>query len=109
MKNYRQAGDTLTLTAPAGGVTSGSVYLIGALLVVATFSADDGAPFTGARSGVYELPKAGGEAWAQGAALYWDNNAKKFTTTATNNTRAGYAVADALSAATVGAVLLTGN
>lgn len=45
--------------------------------------------------------KATGEAWAVGAKIYWDNTAKKFTTTATSNTLCGYALGAALAADTV--------
>lgn len=45
--------------------------------------------------------KATGEAWAVGAAIYWDDTAKKFTTTATDNTLCGYALETALAADTV--------
>lgn len=44
--------------------------------------------------------KATGEAWTVGQAIYWDNTAKKFTTTASGNTKCGYALEPALSAAT---------
>jgi len=106
MKNFIQPGSKLQFTAPVGGVISGNAYLAGALVVVACISAPAGAQYSAATSGVYELPKATGETWAEGAALYWDDTAKKFTTTATNNTRAGNAAASAISAATVGAVFL---
>ena len=48
MKNFVQPGDVVELTAPSGGVVSGTVYLIGALVVVATVTAAEGAKFNGA-------------------------------------------------------------
>jgi predicted RecA/RadA family phage recombinase len=108
MQNFIQPGNALTFTAPVGGVVSGGAYLIGALLVVAAVSASAGESFSGARVGVFELPKASGQAWTEGAALYWDNTAKVCTTTSTSNTRIGYATRAAASGATVGAVLLSG-
>ncbi|WNG37874.1 DUF2190 family protein [Archangium violaceum] len=108
MKNYIQPGQSLTLTAPAGGVTSGQPYLIGSLFVVATGSAAAGSPFVGARCGVFELTKTAGQAWTEGAALYWDNAARACTTVSTSNTRIGWAAQAATSAATTGAVLLSG-
>lgn len=108
MKNYLQHGDTLSLTAPAGGVVSGTPYLIGAALFgVAAHSADAGAAFELRRRGVFNsMPKTTGEAWAEGAALYWDNTAKKFTTTVGTNTLVGAAVVAALAADTIGTVIL---
>lgn len=56
--------------------------------------------------GTYACPKATGQAWAQGALLYWDNTAKNFTTTVSTNTLAGHAESAALSADTTGAIRL---
>lgn len=92
MKNFVRHDGRLPFTAPAGGVVSGTAYLIGALLVVALFSAAAGAQFTGQVEGVVTLPKASG-AVTEGALLYWDNTAKNVTTTPTSNTKIGYALA----------------
>jgi predicted RecA/RadA family phage recombinase len=102
MKNYVQEGDVLTLTAPTGGVVSGKAYLIGSMLVVAVASASAGAPFEGNLEGVHTLDKASGQAWTEGAKLYWDNTA----TTATSNTFCGFAAVAAQTADTTGKVLL---
>lgn len=59
-KNYIQDGNVLTLTAPAGGVKSGGVYAIGALVVVAVADAAAGADFAGHTGGVWRLPAANG-------------------------------------------------
>ena len=56
-----------------------------------------------------DAPKATGEAWTMGQKLYWDNTAKKFTTTATSNTLCGYAAAPAASADTTGSVDFNSN
>lgn len=45
--------------------------------------------------------KATGEAWAIGAAIYWDNGNSRFTTTLTSNTLCGNATETALAGATV--------
>lgn len=66
-KNYIQDGKVLTLTAPAGGVTSGGIYAIGTLVVVAVADAAAGADFAGCPSGVWRLPAANG--LAAGAAV----------------------------------------
>lgn len=107
MKNFIKCGDTLTLTAPVGGVVGGTAYLIGAILVVAVASVAAGAQFEGRRVGVFTLPKATG-AWTEGALLYWDDTAKNLTTTSTSNRRIGCAAAAALSGDATGQVLLTG-
>jgi predicted RecA/RadA family phage recombinase len=108
VKNFIQPGNTLTLTAPSGGVVSGSAYLIGSLFVVASGSADAGEPFEGVRVGAFTLPKATGQTWTEGAALYWDDTAKVCTTTATSNTRVGWSASVAATGASTGAVLLSG-
>lgn len=92
MKNFIQEGKNLTLTAPGGGVVSGTVYLIGSLLVVATVTASEGESFVGLVTGVISYTKPGSQAWTEGAKVYWDNSAKKFTTTSSGNTLAGVAV-----------------
>ncbi|MDR6952300.1 putative RecA/RadA family phage recombinase [Ancylobacter sp. 3268] len=108
MKNFVAPGDTLDLTAPAGGVVSGTAYLLGALVAVANFSADAGVKVAFSRRGVFTLPKATGQAWTEGAVLYWDNTAKNFTTTVSTNTKAAVAVAAAANGDASGLVLLPG-
>ena len=66
-KNYVQDGDVLTLTAPAGGVVSGSPYTIGSIACVALVTAAEGLPFTAKVTGVFELPCATG--LTEGAAV----------------------------------------
>ena len=65
MKNFVQRGDIITVTAPAGGVTSGQGVLVGNLFGVA------------AKTGVYELPKLASAVIAAGARVAWDNTAKQ--------------------------------
>lgn len=108
MTNYRQPGESVTLTAPTGGVVSGTAYLIGSLVVVAAIDAAQTLPFTGMTVGVFELAKATGQTWTEGAKLYLDNTAHNLTTTAGGNTLAGVAVADAASGDTTGLVRLDG-
>jgi predicted RecA/RadA family phage recombinase len=92
MKNYVQKGDRVTLTAPAGGVVSGTGYLIGNLFVVATASAAAGIAFSAQTGGVVTLPKNATQAMAEGAAVYWDDVAKNVTTTVGSNKKLGQAV-----------------
>lgn len=111
MKNFVQEGDVLTLTAPMGDVVSGTAYKIGSLVVVATISAAAGDPFTAITRGVVSYTKPGTQAWAEGVKIYWDNSAKKFTTTSGGgNTLVGVA-AEAVGAGadeTTGKVRLDG-
>ena len=110
MKNFVQPGETLTLTAPSGGVVSGTVYKIGTLIVVAKVTAAQATPFAALLCGVIEYAKAASQPWTEGAAVYWDDTAKNFTTTSSGNTKAGVAVAAVGSGAgeTLGLVRLNG-
>jgi predicted RecA/RadA family phage recombinase len=58
------------------------------------------------QSEVSDAAKATGEAWTVGAALYWDDSNKRFTTTATGNTACGTAIQPATAAATVSPIFL---
>ncbi|PZR94164.1 MAG: hypothetical protein DI537_08730 [Stutzerimonas stutzeri] len=88
--NFIAPADPLTVPAPAGGVISGTAYLIGAALFgIAGNTAAEGVGFPLHRQGVWSLPKAGSVNWAIGAKLYWDNTAKAVTNVATNNTLIG--------------------
>lgn len=59
-----------------------------------------------ATEGVFEVTKHAGEAWAFGQTIYWDAGNSRATTTASTHLVMGYAAKAALSAATVGQVLL---
>lgn len=112
MKNFSASGDLVTLTAPVGGVVSGTPKQIGQLLVVPTTSASAGAEFVGKRTGLFAgVPKAGSQAWAVGALVYWDEGNDRFTTSAAGNLLAGFAAAAVGSGAgeTTGDVILDGT
>lgn len=104
-KNFIQPGQVLTLTAPAGGVTSGSGHLIGDLFVIALHKAEEGESFEGQLTGVWSLPKASAQAWEEGVALYWDGS--EVTTTKTENTLIGHAAAAATNPSPSGLVRLS--
>ena len=93
MKNYVQPGLTLTLTAPYD-VAAGACALVGAIFGVAASAVVSGARGEFDTQGVFDLAKATGAAWTEGAAIYWDNTNKNCTITATSNTLVGYAVKD---------------
>jgi predicted RecA/RadA family phage recombinase len=92
MKNFVQDGETLTVPAPSGGAVSGQPYLIGAMFGIAATSAPQTEEFELVTEGVYDVTKAASQAWTVGAAVFWDNTNRVFTTTASGNTRVGVAV-----------------
>jgi len=106
MKNFVQPGRTLTASAPIGGVLAGEAILVGSIFGIATGSALEATEVEITTEGVFVLPKATGEAWSFGDALYWDADTKKLTKTSTDNKRVGAAVAAALSADTSGRIKL---
>jgi len=108
MKNRELSGERVTFTAPSGGVTSGVPVRIGRLIVIPVASAAQGLPFEGVTQGIFTLPKATGQAWTEGAVVYWANGAGNFTTTASTNQLAGVAVAAAASGDTTGRIRLNG-
>lgn len=90
MKTFTAPGEVLEYTAPSGGVVSGNAYLIGAILVVATHDAAQTTKFRGLTVGTVDLPSSD-DVWTPLAKLYWDNSAKKVTTTVGANTLIGVA------------------
>jgi len=72
MQNYIQPGNNITVPAPVGGVTSGQLVAIGALIGVASTTQAAGASVEIATSGVFELPAKSADEIAQGELLYWD-------------------------------------
>lgn len=107
-RNFVQPGDTMTFTAPYQ-VASGAGFLVGAMFAVALNAAANGAPVEGRVRGVWDIDKATGQAWtAHTTKLYWDNTAKKVTSTSSGNTFIGVAVANAASGDTFGRVFLNG-
>lgn len=107
MKNFKQDGDTVTVTAPAN-VTSGGGVLVGSLFGIAVNTALSGADVEIKRTGVFEHAKNSAEAWTVGTKVYWDNTAKVFTTTATSNTLVGVAAVAASNPSALGTALLDG-
>ena len=65
MKNQLQHGDAISVTAPAGGLTSGNPYMIGAALF-GVAGATVAAGLTGVLwlKGAFTLPKISAQAWA---------------------------------------------
>lgn len=70
---YLHPGDTLTLTAPSGGVTAKVPLIIGNLFVLPQTSALEGEQFAARISGVWQVPKATGFVATGGTTVgYWD-------------------------------------
>lgn len=109
MKNFVQAGDQITVAAPAA-VSSGQGIQVGQLFGVALNDADSGSDVVVKTGGIFDLTKIGSQAWTVGAVVYWDNTNKRCTTVATGSLLIGAAVeAVAGSAsATTGRVRLNG-
>jgi predicted RecA/RadA family phage recombinase len=108
LKTYAQPGEVLALTAPSGGVTSGTPVLIGSLVVIPLVTAAETVMFSALVAGVATVPKATGTAWTEGAKLYWDVADGEFNTSSSGNTLAGVAATAAASAAATGQIRLDG-
>ncbi len=104
---FIQPGNTLTLTAPTGGVVAGTPLLIGSLVVVPATTAAQTLPFDGHVEGVFTVPKATGATWSEGQILYWDSTAGNFATAQSATARrAAAAVVAAGSGDTTGVARL---
>ena len=108
MKNFIQPGDVISVTAPAN-VAAGAGVLVGSLFGVAVNTALAAAAVEVATRGVFDLVKAGSQAWTVGARIYWDDTAKNCTTTASTNKLIGVAVVATGAGAgeTIGRVMLS--
>jgi len=106
--NYIQTGDRLTLTAPYQR-NSGQGAKIGSIIAIALQTVANAVAGEWATRGVWLVEKATGAAWVVGDKLYWDDAAKKFTTTSASNTLAGVAMLSAASGDTTGVIRLNGS
>lgn len=108
MKNFVQPGDVVSLVAPAD-VASGEGLKVGAIVGIATHAAKAGEKVETKLGGVFDVKKTSAQAWTPGAAIYWDDAAKAFTTTSSGNTKVGAALLDAANPSDVGRVRLNGS
>jgi predicted RecA/RadA family phage recombinase len=104
MQNQIASGKMMPFTAGAT-IASGDMVLLGVLIGIAAADYVSGDAGQAQMEGVFEVPKASG-ALTQGAKLYYDAGAKNLTATATSNTFAGWAYADAASGDATVLVLL---
>jgi predicted RecA/RadA family phage recombinase len=88
MKNKVQSGKVVTVSAPYA-VSSGQGVQVGSLFGVASCDAANGAFVEIDRTGVFDITALTADTGAQGAKVYWDNTARRLTTTATSNTLVG--------------------
>ena len=106
MNNYVMSGDTLTLAAPYD-VLSGGGFKVGNIFAVAAFDAPSGTDVEGTTEGVFDLAKDT-SVFAVGDLVYWDDVAKKATSTVGSNLLIGGAAAAAVTGAAVVRVNLFG-
>lgn len=108
MKNYIQDGETVDMTATAD-VTSGQGVKKGVLFGVAVASVKSGETMSLKTTGCVSLPKVNAQAWAEGAAVYWDNGNGRCTTASAGNLLIGCALAAAANPSAEGTVRLNGS
>jgi predicted RecA/RadA family phage recombinase len=104
MKNFVHRGEVLSLTAPYD-VLSGAGFKVGNIFAVASGDAVSGTAVDGQVKGVVRIVKDA-SVFAQGDLVYWDDTAKKATSTVGSNLLIGNAEAAQLTGdATVDVVL----
>jgi len=104
MKNFVHRGEVLSLTAPYD-VLSGAGFKVGNIFAVASGDAVSGTAVEGQVKGVVRIVKDA-SVFAQGDLVYWDDTAKKATSTVSSNLLIGNAEAAQLTGdATVDVVL----
>ncbi len=108
MRNYIQSGDTLTVTCPAGGLTSGAGVLVGALFGVAVTNAAENQPVPLVTRGVVELPKLATAVLNQADVVAWDAANKRCDVPGTGKAPIGVAAATAGNGAATVQVRLDG-
>ena len=107
-KNFKQPGDVIALTAPSGGVVSGTPKIIGGIFVVPLVSVAQGVTFNAKVTGVFSIAKTSAQAWTEGQKVYWDTGNNRADTTPTLGPLIGVAVAVAANPSATGDVRLNG-
>ena len=90
MVNYIQQGDTITVKAPYA-VASGAGMKVGGMFAVASITGALNDVIEGAVEGVFDIVKDA-STFTDGAVVYWDDAAKKATSTVASNLKIGVAV-----------------
>lgn len=109
MKNFVQAGDIVSATAPYA-LTSGQGCLVGtALFGVATNDAGNGAAVELKTTGVFDISALSTDTGNAGARLYWDNANRRLTTTSSGNSFVGVLTATKANGDTTARIRLNGS
>ena len=106
MKTFIEHGEVWEIPAPTGGAKSGDLIIQGVAVGIAAHDAAEGDALRVRPGGVHTRAAATGQAWTLGQAIYWDATNKVATSTATSNTKIGYAWAMKASADATGLVKL---
>jgi len=110
MQNYIQPGKILTVTAPAGGCTSGKAYKVGGIIGVASTTVAAGESVELQVEGVFRLEKVSAQAWAVGDPIYFNATSGLVTNaSAAGVVLVGIATAAAVNPSSVGNVRLNGT
>lgn len=110
MQNYIQPGKILTVTAPAGGCTSGKAYKVGGIIGVASTTVAEGETVELQVEGVFKLDKISAQAWSVGDSIYFNtSNGLVTNVTAAGVFLVGVATASATNPSSVGTVRLNGT
>jgi predicted RecA/RadA family phage recombinase len=107
MKNLIQKGEIVTATAPYA-LSSGQGVKAGSLFGIVATDAAIGGSIEVARKGVFDITALTTDSGQQGAKVYWDDTARRITTTASGNTLVGCLAAPKTSADASARVLLDG-
>lgn len=108
MDNFVKKGCLATLAAPYT-VVAGAGALVGNLFGVAVDDVTSGADGVFHLEGIFDLLCVTTDTPAQGAKMYWDNSAKKTTSTAAGNTAIGTCMVTKASGPAVCQILLQPN
>ncbi len=109
MQNFVQWGDTIAVTTPVGGVTSGQVVQVGRFVGIASTTQSAGDTLEIAIKGVFTCNKAA-VAISDGDPLYWDGPSAVFTNVyAPGKLHAGTAVTTQLAGDATVQVKLAGG
>ena len=107
--NFVQPGDVIELTAPGGGVVSGTPVVIGGLFVVPLVTAAATVKFSAQVTGVFTLTKTSAQAWTEGQKIYWDTGNNRADSDGTLGPLIGVAAAVAANPTATGKVRLNGT
>lgn len=105
MKNYIKSGEITTIPSAPYNAVAGAGMKAGKLFGICCTDATSGSAAEVRCLGEFDVLCVGTEAWAVGDVIYWDDAAKKFTTTSTSNSDVGRATL----AKSSGAALTTGR